>query len=31
LKEENVKTDLQERRDFLKAQLDVVDKRLATL
>ena len=31
LAEEDVKTDLQERRDFLKAQLDVVDKRLATL
>lgn len=31
LTEEDVKTDLQERRDFLKAQLDVVDKRLATL
>ena len=31
LTEEDVKTDLQERRDFLKAQLDVVDKHLATL
>lgn len=31
LKEENVKTDLQERRDLLKAQLEMIDKRLATL
>ena len=31
LKEENVKIDLQERRDLLKAQLEMIDKRLATL
>lgn len=31
LKEENGKSDHQERRDFLMAQLEVIDKRLATL
>jgi len=29
--EEGMKTGLQERRNFLMAQLDVIDKRLATL
>lgn len=31
LTEEGVKTGLQERRDFLKARLEMIDKRLASL